>query len=111
LSSATQGGSTPVGIIGFAWHTFTVTQDGVNMTWAIDGHTITTVPDSALTLGGSQVSLGADDSGLSGSSVANNQLLNADVWDNLTITAIPEPTSISLLGLGAVGLLLARRRK
>jgi hypothetical protein len=111
LSSATQGGSTPGGIIGFAWHTFTVTQDGVNMTWAIDGHTITTVPDSALTLGGSQVSLGADDSGLSGSSVANNQLLNADMWDNLTITAIPEPTSISLLGLGAVGLLLARRRK
>jgi hypothetical protein len=111
LSPATQGGSTPAGIIGFAWHTMTITQDGVNVTWAIDGHTITTVPDSALTFGGSQVSLGADDSGLSGSSLANNQLLNADIWDNLTITQVPEPSSIALLGLGAVGLLLAWRRK
>ena len=110
LSPSTQGGSTPAGIIGFAWHTMTITQDGVNVTWAIDGVTITTVPDSALTFGGSQVSLGADDSGLSGSSVANNQLLNADIWDNLTITAVPEPVTGSLMILGAAGLFLARRR-
>jgi hypothetical protein len=107
----TQGGSTPAGIIGFAWHTMTITQDGVNVTWAIDGTTIATVPDSALTFAGSQVSLAAIDSGLSGSSAANNQLLNADIWDNLTITAVPEPASLSLLGLGVVGVLVARRRK
>jgi hypothetical protein len=89
----------------------TMTQDGVNVTWAIDGHTIATVPDSAVTFGGSQVSLGADDTGLTGSSAALNQTLNADIWDNLTINAIPEPASISLLGLGAAGLFLARRRK
>lgn len=112
LSSATQGGSTPVGVMGFAWHTMTITQDGVNVTWAIDGHTITTVPDSALTFGGSQVSLAAIDTGLSGNSTAINQLLNADIWDNLTITeVVPEPTSLSLLGLGVGGLFLARRRK
>ena len=109
--ASTQGGSTPAGIISFAWHTMTILQDGVNVTWAIDGHTIATVPDSALTFGGSQVSLGADDTGLSGNSAANNQLLNADIWDNFTITETPEPTSISLLGLGAAGLFLARRRK
>jgi hypothetical protein len=111
LSSATQGGSTPAGVMGFAWHMMTITQDGVNVTWAIDGHTITTVPDSALTFAGSQVSLAAIDTGLSGNSTAINQLLNADIWDNLTITAVPEPTSISLLGLGIAGLFLARRRK
>jgi hypothetical protein len=64
-----------------------------------------------VTFGGSQVSLGADDTGLTGSSAALNQTLNADIWDNLTINAIPEPASISLLGLGAAGLFLARRRK
>ena len=111
LSPSTQGGSTPAGVMGFAWHTMTITQDGVNVTWGIDGHTITTVPDSALTFGGSQVSLGADDTGLSGNSAANNQLLNADIWDNFTISEVPEPASISLLGLGVAGLLLARRRK
>jgi hypothetical protein len=110
LSAATQGGSTPVGILGFAWHTITITQDGVNVTWAIDGHTITTVPDSALTFGGSQVSLSAIDTGLTGNSAANNQLLNADIWDNFTVTAVPEPVSSSLLILGATGLFLARRR-
>ena len=109
LSAATQGGSTPLGIIGFAWHTMTITQDGVNLTWAIDGHTITTVPDSALTFGGNQISLGADDSGLSGNSSANNQFLNADIWDNLTITATPEPVTGSLVIFGAAGLFLARR--
>jgi hypothetical protein len=108
--SSTQGGSTPAGLISFAWHTMTISQDGVNVTWAIDGHTIATVPDSALTFGGSQVSLGADDTGLTGSSVALNQTLNADIWDNVTIVATPEPTSITLLGLGAFGLFLARRR-
>ena len=43
--------ASPAGIIGFAWHTMTISQDGVNMKWSIDGHLITTVPDSALTCG------------------------------------------------------------
>jgi MYXO-CTERM domain-containing protein len=108
--SATQGGATPAGIIGFAWHTMTITQDGFNLTWAIDGNTITTVPDSALTLGGSQISLNAIDSGLSGNSTANGQLLNADIWDNLSVTATPEPSTIALGVLGLAGLFFARRR-
>jgi hypothetical protein len=111
LSSATQGGSTPVGIIGFAWHTMTLTQDGTQVTWSIDGHTIATVPDSALTFDGSQVSLDAIDSSTGGNTTAINQLLNADIWDNLTVQAVPEPASLSLFGLGALGLFLARRRK
>lgn len=109
FASATQGGMTPAGVLGFAWHTWTITQDGTNITWAIDGHTITTVPDANVTLAGSQVSLGNDDTGLTGSSAANNQLFNAEIFDNLTITALPEPASLSLVGLGAAACLRRRR--
>ena len=108
--AATQGGSSAAGTIGFAWHTWTITDDGLNVTWAIDGHTITTVPVSAVTFAGDQVSLGNDDTGLTGSSAANNQLFNAEIFDNLVITLIPEPSTLALLGLGAVAF-LARRRK
>jgi len=107
--SATQGGSTPVGVLGFAWHTWVITDDGVNVTWAIDGHTITTVPVADVTFGGSQISLGNDDTGLTGSSAANNQLFNAEIFDNLTVSEIPEPATMSLLGLGALAFLGRRR--
>jgi hypothetical protein len=108
FAPSTQGGSTPAGVQGFAWHTWTITQDGTNVTWAIDGKTITTVPDTDFTAGGSQVSLGNDDTGLTGSSAANNQLFNAEIFDNLLIT--PEPTSLGLLGILGAGLCTRRRR-
>ena len=63
----------------------------------IDGKTITTTPVSAVTFGGSEVSLGNDDTGLSGNSAAANQLLNAQIFDNLVIT--PEPASLGLLAV------------
>jgi PEP-CTERM motif len=83
---ATQSGSTPAGVQGFAWHTWTITNDGTNVKWSIDGTLITTVPLSAMTFGGSQVSLGNSDGGLTGNSAANNQLLNAQIFDNLKIS-------------------------
>jgi hypothetical protein len=110
FSPSTQGGSTAAGTLGFAWHVWTVTYDGQNITWAIDGVTITTSPASAVTFAGSQISLGNDDTGLSGSSTANNQLFNAEIFDNFTVTLIPEPGMLSLLGLGALAL-FGRRHK
>jgi hypothetical protein len=106
---STQFGSTAVGTIGFAWHTFTITKNATNYIWAIDGTTITTVPIANITAGGNQVSLGNDDTGLTGSSVAANQLLNAEIFDNLTINAVPEPSALAFLGLGS--LLGLRRRR
>ena len=75
--------------------------------WAIDGHTITTVPVGNVTFAGNQIALGNDDTGLSGNSATKNQLYNAEIFDNLSIT--PEPASLGLLGLGA--LMLGQRRR
>jgi hypothetical protein len=110
FAASTQGGSTAAGTQGFAWHTWTITQDGTNITWAIDGKTIGTLPDANVTLAGTQVSLGDDDTGLTGNSAANNQLFNAEIFDNLSVISIPEPASLSVLGLGAIAL-VSRRRK
>jgi len=108
--SSTQSGSTPAGVQGFAWHTWKIINNGTDLIWSIDGRGITHVPVSALTFGGSQVSLGNDDTGLTGSSAANNQLFNAEILDNLTISDAPEPASIGLISLAAPMLMRRRRR-
>jgi hypothetical protein len=111
FAPSTQGGSTPAGVQGFAWHTWTIANDGTNVTWSVDGSTITSSPLSAVTFAGSQVSLGNDDTGLTGNSAANNQLFNAQIFDNLIITdAAPEPASLVMLGVCSTGLLVRRRR-
>ncbi len=108
---ATQSGNTAAGTLGFAWHTWTFTNDSQNVVWAIDGTTIATIPTADFTTAGGQISLNAEDTGLAGNSAANNQLLNAHIFDNLTITEIPEPASVGLLLLGLAGFGLAARRE
>jgi len=113
--SATQGGTTKAGTLGFAWHTWTITNDGANVVWSIDGTTYTTIPVGDFTSAGSQVSLGNDDTGTGGNTTANGQLLNAQIFDNFVITdypAVPEPASCALvaLGIAASGLVSRRRR-
>lgn len=111
FAPATQGGSTVAGIIGFSWHTFELLNDGTNVFWYLDSTLIATVPVSAFTTGGQQISLNAIDINTGGNTAGNAPLFNADIWDNLVVTAIPEPGSMTLLGVAGAGLLFRRWRR
>jgi hypothetical protein len=113
FAPTTQGGSTTAGTLGFAWHTWTITNDTANVTWAIDGKTIATIPTADYTSAGSQISLGNIDTGLTGNSTANGQLFNAHIFDNLVVNdypAVPEPSTVLLCLVGMMGWFGARRR-
>jgi hypothetical protein len=105
-AATTQTGLTQPGTFGFAWHTVTIMNDGTNTSWTIDNTLIATVPDSAYTAGGSQISLG-DQDGNTGPSSGNGLTYNFNVFDDLVITTpVPEPSSLCLLGLSGMGLVI-----
>ncbi len=112
FAPTTQGGSTAAGTLGFRWDTWTITSDGTNVVWAIDGSVITTVPVVDFVSGGSQISLGNDDTGLTGNSTANGQLFNAEIFDNLTVESVPEASAgiFGCLICGVFGLTAGARK-
>jgi PEP-CTERM motif len=107
-----QAGSSTSGTTSYQWHVVDLSFDGTNYTWSIDGSIMAQVPASGVTsaFAGTDFFIGGADTGSSGTTNADGQLYNFILVDNLVVTAVPEPASISLLGLGAMSL-LARRRK
>ncbi|QDS97239.1 PEP-CTERM sorting domain-containing protein [Adhaeretor mobilis] len=93
------GGDFP-GSPGNRWTTLTINATSSKVSYLLDGTTII-VTDSADIDG--QVSLGYGDMF---SSVGPHFV----VFDNLIVSEIPEPTSLALLGMGALGLLVRRRQ-
>jgi len=106
-----QTGSTDVGEASFLWRRVTIDVVGGFATWSIDGLAIAKVDLSTVTLGGGNIFFGHDDTNGTSSTDANDTLLNVTLIDNISVVSIvPEPSSMALVGLGAVAMLVRRRK-
>jgi len=101
-----QTGALKAGTLGFQWRDVAVSKIGDTVTWKIDGLTIATL--TSATFGGSNIFVGHWDVF---SSIADNPETAFSVIDNLRVDAIPEPSTIALGVLGALGLFAVRRKK
>lgn len=98
-----QTGTTAAGSLGFDWHLHEISKVGSDVTWTINGLEIATF--AAPTSSGSNIFVGHWDAF---ASITDNPALSFGIIDNLEV--VPEPTSLGLLGVGALGLLARRRR-
>lgn len=103
-----QTGTTGAGTAAWAWHDVQIDKVGDMVTWSIDGLRIATVSTNGMA--GTDVFLGMFDSNATSSSDPNDFLIAA-VYDNLTVTTVPEPSTYLLGCLGVASLFLFRRRK
>jgi hypothetical protein len=104
-----QTGTTAVGSQGMSWHEWLITVSGGNVTWAIDGKLIATVPAASVNFAGGNISLGHFDTNTTSSTDVNARSLLFGLIDNVTVTVIPEPASIAM-AVAAIPLLARRRR-
>jgi len=103
-----QTGTTAAGTIGWSWHDLMVDVSGGFATWSVDGLPIARVDLSTVTLGGSNILFNYFD--INATSTTDPNRLNFVVFDNVSVTPVPEPATLVALGLGAVALLRRRRK-
>ena len=103
-----QSGTTGAGVAAWAWHDVQIDKVGDLVTWSIDGLRIATVSTNG-TMPGSDIFLGMFDSN-AGSSTDPNDFLTTAIYDNVTVSAVPEPSTYALGLLGVATFFLLRRR-
>jgi hypothetical protein len=107
----TGNGSTGAGTQGMEWHQHVISKVGNTVTWSIDGVTIATGDASAAAFGGGNIVFVQSDIN-AGQTTAGEAPLLFGLIDNVVVTAVPEPSTYALMGMGAAMLFgIARRRK
>jgi hypothetical protein len=106
-----QTGSTLAGSLGFAWHDVQITKVGNIVTWNVDAVLLATLDLSTNgVLGGSNILLQQSDINSTASTDVNRTNLIFGLFDNVTVTAIPEPSFYRVAIVAVVGGFAARRR-
>lgn len=107
-----QTGTTGVGSCGMAWHQVIITVNNNTVLWRVDGLLLATIDTSGMTLGGGNIFFGHSDINASSSTDPNAPALLFTLIDNIRVETrpIPEPATLTLLGLAALPLLIRRRR-
>ncbi len=115
LFPATQTGTTNPGTQAFEWHTWTIAKVGNIVTWSIRNRNgvdvpIATVDATAEPFAGDNIFLGQFDINNSATSLGDGDTLLFGLIDNVSVTAVPEPSSLLLAGLAVPAWLRLRRR-
>jgi len=103
--------ATAVGAQGFAWRDVVIDKIGDTVIWSIDGTVLATVDTAGMTLGGGNLVFSQFDIQANASTDPTSAALQFGLIDNVRVEAIPEPTTLVLLGLGTGTLALRARRR
>ena len=106
-----QTGTTRPGAVGFAWRDVEITKIGNTVTWTIDDLLIATVNTSSLTFGGNNILFQYFDTNGGISTDPSASALLFGLFDNITVTQIPEPSTFALAILSGGLFWSLRRRK
>ena len=91
-----------------AWHTFLITDDGSNISLFYDGSSTASLAVQSSDGVGNKIAFLTREGAGVGSSISANGITKID---SLQISPVPEPSSLAILAVGALGLLGIKNRK